>query len=75
MTQYGLRTQEGKWLPRDAYKRGQLRQRLETPDLWQDKERAAVLASQYDCTMVEFVVPTYVDRSGNVQSGHGKGEV
>lgn len=74
MTQYGLRTAEGKWLPRDAYKRGMLRQRLDTPDLWQDKERATVYASQYDCTVVEFTVATFTDRTGLVQPGHGKGE-
>lgn len=74
MIQYGLRTAEGKWLPRDAYKRGMLRMRLETPDLWQDHDRAKLYASQYDCTVVAFTVATYTDRAGLVQPSHGKGE-
>jgi hypothetical protein len=74
MIQYGLRTPEGKWLPRDAYKRGMLRERLAAPDLWQDRERAERYASEYGCTVVEFTVPTYVDRNGLLQAGHGKGE-
>lgn len=74
MKQYGLRNAEGKWLPRDAYKRGMLRARLESPDLWQNKERAERYASEYSCTLVEFTVPTYVDRDGRLQPGHGKGE-
>lgn len=54
--QYGLRTQEGKWLPRDAYKRGMLCERLDAPDLWQDKQRAEKYASQYYCEVVAFLV-------------------
>jgi hypothetical protein len=54
--QYGLRNAAGKFLPRDAYKRGMLKQRLDTPDLWHDKERAELYASQYSCEVVEFVV-------------------
>lgn len=53
---YGLRTAEGTYLPRDAYKRGMLRVRLPTPDLWQDKEHAERYASEYQCTVVEFNV-------------------
>ncbi len=68
MTQYGLRTAEGTYLPRDAYKRGMLKQRLKTPDLWQDKERADILGSQYGCTVVEFTVDTFVDRHGVTQA-------
>lgn len=74
MKQYGLRTPTNRWLPRDAYKRGTLRVRMETPDLWQDKERAISLAGQYGCELVEFNVSTYLDRDGNTQPGHGKGE-
>lgn len=74
MTQYGLRTPEGQWLPRDAYKRGMLRMRLATPDLWQDRERAERYASEYQCEVVEFKVAEFTDRNGLVQPGHGKGE-
>ena len=56
MLQYGLRTAEGSWLPRDGYKRGTLRVRLNEPDLWQDQERAILYASQYSCDVVAFVV-------------------
>lgn len=56
MIQYGLRNAEGKWLPRDAYKRGMLKERLATPDLWQNQDRALEYASQYSCTVVAFVV-------------------
>lgn len=71
MKQYGLRTPEGTYLPRDAYKRGMLKQRLGAPDLWQDKERATLLASQYECELVEFTVETFVDRYGKMQPSHG----
>jgi hypothetical protein len=56
LIQYGLRTAEGKWLPRDAYRRGMLQERMPAPDLWQDQERAIKYASQYGCTVVAFVV-------------------
>lgn len=56
MIQYGLRNAQGKYLPRDAYKRGMLKQRLDEPDLWQDKERAERYASEYSCELVAFVV-------------------
>lgn len=56
MIQYGLRNAEGKWLPRDAYRRGMLNERMSSPDLWQDQERALKYASQYSCTVVAFVV-------------------
>ena len=82
MTQYGLRTLEGKWLPRDAYRRGARCERLDSPDLWQNKERAEKYASQYDCELVEFIVMAYIDRFGVFQpfgtvelSGYGKSEV
>lgn len=73
MIQYGLRNAAGKWLPRDAFKRGQCGVRLDAPDLWQDRARAETYASQYSCELVEFNVATYVDRDGKLQPGHGKG--
>ncbi len=73
MTQYGLRTAAGTWLPRDAYKRTS-GVRLDTPDLWQDHSRAKELAEKYTANVVEFTVPTYVDRDGKLQPSHGKGE-
>ena len=73
MKQYGLRTKEGTWLPRDGFKRSN-GVRLLGPDLWQDKGRATGYASHYHAELVEFNVPTYVDRHGIIQAGHGKGE-
>jgi hypothetical protein len=75
MTQYGLRTPEGTWLPRDGYKRGTLRERLPAPDLWQDRKRAEEYSRLYGAELVEFNIPTYTDRNGLLQPGHGKGEV
>lgn len=73
MIQYGLRTKEGTWLPRDAYRRSS-GLRLEGPDLWQDGNRATELAAAYGAELVELRVATYVDRNGCICAGHGKGE-
>lgn len=73
MIQYGLRTKEGRWLPRDGQKRSS-GLTLHGPDLWQDKTRAAGYAESYGAELVEFNVATYVDRSGHIRAGHGKGE-
>lgn len=55
MTQYGLKTHSGVWLPRDAGRRGN-GERFLHPDLWQDQDRAKVLAEKYQCTVVTFNV-------------------
>lgn len=63
MIQYGLRTAEGAYLPRDAYKRSN-GVRLQQPDLWQDQERALEYASRYSATVVAYVVYQAVVNSG-----------
>lgn len=71
MIQYGLRTKEGTYLPRDAYRRGMSNERFKGPDLWQDKATAERYASQYDCELVEFIVETFEDRNGLIKPSHG----
>jgi hypothetical protein len=59
MIQYGLKIRDG-WLPRDAAKRHSVvlgyDKPLETPDLWQSKERAEELAAKYHVMVVKFSV-------------------
>lgn len=55
MTQYGLKTKTGSFLPRDAMRRNN-GERFMRPDLWQDKERAQELALKYSCTLVSYTI-------------------
>jgi hypothetical protein len=71
--QYGLRTATGTWLPRDAHKR-MCGVQLAAPDLWQDRERAEEYSRRHGAELVEFDIPTYVDRDGKLQPSHGKGK-
>ncbi len=53
--QYGLKTQTGSWLPRDAQRRNN-GERFLQPDMWQDGDRANELAIKYNCLRVSFTI-------------------
>jgi hypothetical protein len=60
VNQYGLKTVDG-WLPRDARRR-QCGEKMNGPDLWQDKGRAMEYADIHGAELVEFTVqPVLVD--------------